>query len=51
MKRIFSRLVVSAWLSIFFVAFEATTFGSFEVSRPSNGPVKVHVSIFMIDLD
>lgn len=51
MKRIFSRLVVSAWLSILLVAFGATTSESFEVSRPSNGPVKIHVSIFMVDLD
>jgi len=53
MKRLFFHLFVAAWLSMLLVGFGATPSESAEVSRPINGPgpVKVHVTIFIIDVD
>ena len=51
MKRLFLHLFVAAWLSMPLVAFGATPSESAEVSRPTTGPVKVYVTIFIIDVD
>jgi hypothetical protein len=51
MKRLFLHLFVAAWLSMLLVAFGAIPSESAEVSRPATGPVKVYVTIFIIDVD
>jgi len=51
MKRLLFQLFVTACLSLLLVAFGAMPSESAEVSRPTNGPVKVHVTIFVIDVD
>jgi hypothetical protein len=51
MKRLFLHIFVAAWLSMMLVAFGAMPSESAEVSRPTNGPVKVHVTIFVVDVD
>lgn len=51
MKRLFFHLIVAAWLSMPLVSSGATPPEAIEVSRPVKGPVKVHVTIFIIDVD
>ena len=51
MKKLLLHLFVAAWLSMLLVAFGAIPSESAEVSRPTTGPVKVYVTIFIIDVD
>jgi len=51
MKKLLLHLFVTAWLSMLLVAFGAIPSESAEVSRPTTGPVKVYVTIFIIDVD
>jgi len=51
MKKLFGHLLVAAWFLIPFVSFGATPPEAVKVSLPVNGPVKVHVTIFIIDVD
>jgi len=51
MKKLLLHLFVAAWLSMLLVAFGAVPSESAEVSRPTTGPVKVYVTIFIIDVD
>ena len=50
-RKVFSYLYVTAWLSILLVAFTATPSESAGVLRPTSGPVKVYVTIFIVDVD
>jgi len=50
-RKVFSCLYVTAWLSMLLVAFAATPSESAGVLRSSSGPVKVYVTIFIIDVD
>jgi len=51
MKKLFGHLLVAAWLLIPLGSFGATPPEAVEVTRPGNGPVKVYVTIFIIDVD
>lgn len=50
-KRRLFHLFVAAWLSMLLITFWTIPSESAEVSRPTNGPLKVHVTIFVIDVD
>ena len=50
-RKVFSYLYVTAWYSMLLVAFAATPSESAGVFRPTDGPVKVYVTIFIVDVD
>ncbi len=50
-KRLSARLFIAAWLSLPFVALGAVPSEPAGVDRPTGGPVKVYVTIFVIDVD
>jgi hypothetical protein len=50
-RKVFSYLYVTAWLSMLLVAFAATPSESAGVPRSSSEPVIVYVTIFIVDVD
>jgi hypothetical protein len=51
MKNLILHGLVTAWLSMLLLAFGAIPSESAEIHRPTSSPVKVHVAIFIIDVD
>ena len=51
MRKAFGVFFIAAWFPMLIVTLMATPSGSAEVSPPTSGPVKVHVTIFIIDTD
>ena len=51
MKNLFGPFFITVWLSMLLLAFGAVPSESAEIRRPASSPVKVHVTIFVIDVD
>jgi gamma-aminobutyric acid receptor subunit beta len=51
MKRLFRQFFPAIWSAVLLVGFVAPPSESAEISRPTDLPLKVHVTIFIIDVD
>ncbi len=51
MRKHFFHLLVAGWFAILLLGFGVVPSESAEISRPPNGPIKVYVAIFIVDVD